>query len=56
LYEIYLRRFVSDTDSGFQHWLGDLNQYGNPASYDGVNHMIDAFLVSPEYRRRFGPS
>lgn len=56
LYEIYLRRFVSDSDSGFQHWLGDLNQYGNPASYEGVNHLIDAFLVSPEYRRRFGPS
>ncbi len=55
-YEIYLRRAVPDTDAGFQHWLNDLNQYGNPASYDGVNHLIDAFLVSPEYRRRFGPS
>ena len=56
LYEIYLRRSVPTTDSGFQHWLNDLNQYGNPASYEGVNHLIDAFLVSPEYRRRFGPS
>ena len=56
LYEIYLRRFVSDSDSGFQFWLGNLNQYGNPASYDGVNHSIDAFLVSSEFRRRFGPS
>ena len=55
-YEIYLRRTVPPSDSGFQHWLNDLNQYGNPASYDGVNHLIDAFITSPEYRRRFGPS
>jgi len=31
------------------------SQYGNPAVYEGVNHLIDAFLVSPEYRQRFGP-
>ena len=55
-YENYLRRTVPPTDSGFQHWLNDLNQYGNPASYEGVNHLIDAFIISPEYRRRFGPS
>jgi len=54
-YRIYLRR--EPDDSGFQYWVNDLSsQYGNPASYDGVNHLIDAFLVSPEYRRRFGPS
>jgi subtilisin family serine protease len=54
-YEIYLQRSVPDTDAGFQHWLNDLSsQYGNPASYEGVNHIIDAFLISPEYRRRFG--
>ena len=55
-YEVYLRRTVPPSDPGFQHWLNDLNQYGNPASYAGVNHLIDAFLVSSEYRRRFGPS
>ena len=55
-YQVYLRRSVPPTDAGFQHWLNDLNQYGNPASYEGVNHLIDAFLTSPEYRRRFGPS
>lgn len=55
-YKIYLRRDVPPTDPGFQHWLNDLtSQYGNPASYDGVNHIIDAFIISPEYRRRFGP-
>ena len=55
-YEIYLRRSVPDSDSGFQHWLNDLtSQYGNPASYEGVTHIIDAFIISPEYRRRFGP-
>jgi hypothetical protein len=55
-YEIYLRRAVSDNDPGFQFWLNDLtNNYGNPANYNGVNHLIDAFLGSADYRRRFGP-
>jgi hypothetical protein len=53
-YEVYLRRSVSDDDGGFQFWLNDLNQYGNPANQDGVNHLIDAFLSSTEYRQRFG--
>jgi hypothetical protein len=53
-YEMYLRRFVPDSDPGFQHWLNDLNQYGNPANGAGINHLIDAFLVSIEYRQRFG--
>ncbi|HEU4874200.1 MAG TPA: DUF4214 domain-containing protein, partial [Pyrinomonadaceae bacterium] len=53
-YLTYLRR--EPDAEGFQHWVNDLNTlYGNPASYDGVNHLIDAFLVSPEYRQRFGP-
>jgi subtilisin family serine protease len=52
-YRTYLRR--EPDAEGLQHWVDDLSQYGNPASYDGVNHIIDAFLVSPEYRRRFGP-
>jgi len=53
-YRTYLWR---DPDaSGLQHWVNDLNQYGNPASYEGVNHLIDAFLLSAEFRRRFGPS
>lgn len=52
-YRTYLRR-EADPD-GLQHWVNDLNTlYGNPASYAGVNHLIDAFLTSPEYRRRFG--
>lgn len=52
-YRTYLRR--EPDAEGLQHWVDDLSTlYGNPASYDGVNHMIDAFLVSPEYRRRFG--
>src|SRR6266404_1753006 len=51
-YQVYLRR---DPDSGgFQFWLNDLNNYGNPANLDGVNHLIDAFLSSIEYRQRFG--
>jgi len=53
-YEEYLRRAVSDDDGGFQFWLNDLNQYGNPANQDGVNHLIDAFLSSGDYRNRFG--
>jgi len=56
-YQLYLRRSVSDTDPGFQFWLNDLsNNYGNPANFDGVNHLIAAFISSFEYRRRFGPA
>ena len=56
-YQLYLRRSVPDSDSGFQFWLNDLNNnYGNPANYNGVNHLIDAFINSIEYRRRFGPA
>lgn len=52
-YRTYLRR--EPDPEGFAHWVNDLNTlYGNPASYAGVNHLIDAFITSPEYRRRFG--
>lgn len=54
-YEIYLRRTVSDTDPGFQFWLNELNNDGNPANQNGINHLIDAFLSSFDYRQRFGP-
>ncbi|HKC65779.1 MAG TPA: S8 family peptidase [Pyrinomonadaceae bacterium] len=53
-YEVYLRRDVTDDDPGFQFWLNDLNSYGDPANQNGVNHLIDAFLSSTEYRQRFG--
>ncbi len=53
-YEVYLRRSVSSSDGGFQFWLNDLNQYGNPANQNGINHLIDAFTSSIEYRQRFG--
>jgi subtilisin family serine protease len=53
-YEVYLRRSVSGSDSGFQFWLNDLNSYGNPANQSGINHLIDAFISSVEYHQRFG--
>lgn len=53
-YDIYLRRDVDDDDPGFQFWLNDLNNFGEPANQAGVNHLIDAFLSSTEYRQRFG--
>jgi subtilisin family serine protease len=53
-YEVYLRRSVPDTDPGFQFWLSELNHDGNPANQNGINHLIDAFLSSTEYRQRFG--
>jgi len=53
-YEVYLRRSVPDSDPGFQFWLNDLNSYGNPANQNGINHLIDAFLSSGDYRQRFG--
>lgn len=53
-YEVYLRRSVSSSDGGFQFWLNSLNQFGNPANQNGINHLIDAFTSSMEYRQRFG--
>lgn len=53
-YEVYLRRSVPDTDGGFQFWLNELNNHGNPANQNGINHLIDAFTSSIEYRQRFG--
>jgi Subtilisin-like serine proteases len=53
-YEVYLRRYVADSDGGFQFWLGVLNNHGNPANQNGINQLIDAFTSSIEYRQRFG--
>ena len=53
-YEMYLRRSVPATDGGFQFWLNELNKNGNPANQNGINHLIDAFTSSLEYRWRFG--
>ena len=44
----YLRR---DPDAaGFQHWLDKLNTYGNYIDAE----MVRSFIISPEYRARFG--
>ncbi|HZI87832.1 MAG TPA: PQQ-dependent sugar dehydrogenase, partial [Pyrinomonadaceae bacterium] len=54
----YLRRNPNDAPEitldfqGFNFWLGKLNQFnGNFLNAD----MVKAFLVSGEYKRRFGP-
>ncbi len=54
----YLRRNPNDAPEstldfqGFNFWLGKLNQFnGNFLDAD----MVKAFLVSGEYKRRFGP-
>ena len=45
----YMRR---DPDApGYAHWLGKLNFYGNYIDAE----MVRSFIVSPEYRQRFGP-
>ena len=48
----YLRRNpedLPDTDrSGYNFWLGELNRTGN------YSNMVRAFIVSEEYRKRFG--
>jgi hypothetical protein len=36
--------------AGFDFWLGKLNFYGDFISAE----MVRSFLLSPEYRRRFG--
>ena len=51
-YRQYLRR--TPDPGGLQFWLGILNQYGSPASEEGKNALIDAFITPTEYRRRFG--
>jgi cytochrome c peroxidase len=44
----YMRR---DPDAaGYAHWLGKLNQYGNYLDAE----MVKSFVISPEYRARFG--
>ncbi len=52
----YLRRNPNDTpDSdfiGYNFWLGKLNQFGG--NYQAAE-MVKAFIVSSEYRQRFGP-
>ena len=51
----YLRRNPDDLpDSnfdGYNFWLGKLNQFGN---YQDAE-MVKAFILSGEYRHRFGP-
>ncbi len=52
----YLRRNSNDaldTDfGGYDFWLGKLNQFnGNFVNAE----MVKAFIVSEEYRQRFGP-
>lgn len=55
VYRAYLRR-EADAD-GLNFWVNELtNNYGNPANEGGVFHIIDAFLSSWDYRRRFGPA
>jgi uncharacterized delta-60 repeat protein len=44
----YLRR--NPDQAGYDHWLGKLNFYGNFVDAE----MVRAFIVSDEYRRRFG--
>jgi len=61
-YKFYLQREPNgppdNNFDGFNFWLTDLtNNYGgDPANQDGVRHIIDMFINSPEYRRRFGQS
>lgn len=44
----YLQR---DPDAaGYQHWLDKLNFYGNYVDAE----MVRSFILSPEYRARFG--
>jgi len=59
-YKFYLQREPNgppdNNFDGFNFWLTDLtNNYGgDPANQDGVRHIIDMFINSSEYRRRFG--
>ncbi len=52
----YLRRNPNDPPdpdfSGYNFWLNKLNQFGG--NYQAAE-MVKAFIVSSEYRQRFGP-
>ena len=52
----YLRRNPNDAPdsdfSGYNFWLTKLNQFGG--NYQAAE-MVKAFIVSSEYRQRFGP-
>jgi hypothetical protein len=52
----YLRRNPDDTPdhdyTGFDFWLGKLNQFSG--NYTAAE-MVKSFIVSGEYRQRFGP-
>jgi len=48
-YLAYLRRNADQ--AGYDHWLEKLNFYGNWRDAE----MVRAFILSPEYRQRFGP-
>jgi hypothetical protein len=52
----YLRRNPTDQpdtdDSGYQFWLGKLNQFGG--NFIDAE-LVKAFITSSEYRARFGP-
>jgi len=45
----YLRR--DPDDAGFQFWLAKLRLFGNWVDAE----MVRSFVISPEYRNRFGP-
>ena len=52
----YLRRNPTDqpdhNDNGYQFWLNKLNMFGG----NFINaEMVKAFILSDEYRNRFGP-
>jgi hypothetical protein len=44
----YMRR--DPDEAGYEFWLGKLNLYGNYIDAE----MVRSFIVSPEYRSRFG--
>jgi hypothetical protein len=47
----YFGYLLRDPDAdGYAFWLGKLNQFGNFVDAE----MVRAFIVSPEYRSRFG--
>ena len=67
-YKIYQKRTVTNDpndpnyDSGVDFWVHDMQCYNHspacnndPSDAAGVQHIIDAFLVSWDYELRFGP-
>jgi hypothetical protein len=54
MYAGHLNRAVPDTDAGYLFWLGKLNEQLAAQGVCDYWSMDRAFIISDEFRQRFG--